>query len=122
MQDYSDRMSAADSKPWMPQRVRDRPVARNRQSAPGRLDPRGEDIWRERSGGGCSYPASSNRHSTDGILDLVQALREDRPPTSTLEHDLHLIDILDAAAASRANGVRPRSMERQRCRQEAYRL
>ena len=64
-------------------------------------DPRGVDVWRERSGCWESYPAiEPTWHWTDGLTDLVAALREGRTPTADLAHDLHLMEVLDAAHKS----------------------
>jgi len=64
-------------------------------------DPRGVDMWREARGCWESYPAiEPTWHWTDGLVELVQALQEGRPPISDLEHDLHLLDVLEAAGRS----------------------
>lgn len=39
---------------------------------------------------------------TDGLRELVEALREARDPVANLEQDLHLLDVLDAARRSAA--------------------
>ena len=64
-------------------------------------DPRGVDVWRESSRCWESYPAiEPTWHWTDGLADLVAALRAGRTPTADLAHDLHLIEILGAARES----------------------
>src|SRR5262249_20854498 len=68
-------------------------------------DPRGIDVWQEARGCWESYPAiEPTWHWTDGLSDLVGALHEGRPPIADLDHDLHLIDVLEAAAASARAG------------------
>jgi predicted dehydrogenase len=37
---------------------------------------------------------------TDGLRELVEAVREDRDPVANLEQDLHLLEVLDAARRS----------------------
>ena len=68
-------------------------------------DPRGVDIWREQRGCWECYPAIEPTWLwTDGLSDLVQAVRNKRAPLGDLAHDLHLIEILAAASrSSRSN-------------------
>ena len=68
-------------------------------------DPRGVDIWREQRGCWERYPAIEPTWLwTDGLSDLVHAVRNRRPPLADLAHDLHLIEILAAAGrSSRSN-------------------
>jgi predicted dehydrogenase len=68
-------------------------------------DPRGVDIWREEQGCWESYPAIEPTWLwTDGLSDLVHAVRRKRAPLVDLAHDLHLIEILAAASrSSRSN-------------------
>lgn len=68
-------------------------------------DPRGIDLWRD--GRNCweTYPAIEPTWLwTDGLTDLVQALRCGRAPVADLGHDLHLIEVLTAAAKSHYTG------------------
>jgi predicted dehydrogenase len=68
-------------------------------------DPRGVEIWRAARECWQSHPPiEPTWHWTDGLADLVQALREGRPPISDLDHDLHLLDVLEAAAKSAKTG------------------
>jgi predicted dehydrogenase len=65
-------------------------------------DPRGVDIWRDSTGSWeCFAPIEPTWLWTDGLIDLVRALRAGRAPQSDLAQDLHLIDVLDAAEKSR---------------------
>jgi predicted dehydrogenase len=68
-------------------------------------DPRGVDIWREERGCWECYPAIEPTWLwTDGLSDLVQAVRSGRPALVDLAHDLHLMEILSAASrSSRSN-------------------
>jgi predicted dehydrogenase len=70
-------------------------------------DPRGVDIWREERGCWECYPAIEPTWLwTDGLSDLVRAVRSGRPPLADLAHDLHLMEILSAASRS-SRGHRP---------------
>lgn len=64
-------------------------------------DPRGVDLWR--AGRGCweRYPAiEPTWHWTDGLTDLVRAVRTRRAPLANADLDLHLLDVLEAAVAA----------------------
>ncbi len=64
-------------------------------------DPRGFEIWKNQSGCWEEYePIEGTWLWTDGLSELVMALKQGRPPLTELTHDLHLLDIL--AAAQRA--------------------
>jgi len=64
-------------------------------------DPRGVEIWREQRGCWECYPAIEPTWLwTDGLTDLIRAVRSKRPPLADLAHDLHLIEILAAARRS----------------------
>ncbi len=64
-------------------------------------DPRGVEIWREKRGCWECYPAIEPTWLwTDGLTDLIRAVRNKRPPLVDLAHDLHLIEILAAARRS----------------------
>ena len=44
----------------------------------------------------CSHPADMRR-SFDGLAEMVNALREKRQPLHSLEHDIHLLDVIEAS-------------------------
>jgi predicted dehydrogenase len=69
-------------------------------------DPAGFEIWRTASGR-WEQQESPDRtwHWSDGLRELVSALRAGREPLTDLDHDLHVLDVIDAcrtAAATRA--------------------
>jgi predicted dehydrogenase len=69
-------------------------------------DPTGVDIWRTSGGRWESYEAIDRTwHWTDGLREAVTAVREDRLPLTDPHHDLHLLEILDAAELARTNGA-----------------
>ena len=68
-------------------------------------DPRGYQIyrtaeraWRE------VEPVDPTWLWTDGLRELVMAVREGRPPLANIEQDLHLLDVLDAAWRAASSG------------------
>jgi predicted dehydrogenase len=64
-------------------------------------DPRGFEIWRNQSGLWEEYePIEPTWLWADGLSELVAALREDRAPLAEISHDVHLIEVLDAAERS----------------------
>lgn len=64
-------------------------------------DPRGFEIWRNESGRWEEYePVEGTWTWTDGLTEAVMALFEGRPPLAEITHDLHLIEVIEAAAAS----------------------
>jgi predicted dehydrogenase len=61
-------------------------------------DPRGFEIWRNQAGRWEEYePIESTWHWADGLRELVIALGEGRPPLADLAHDIHLLEIIEAA-------------------------
>lgn len=70
-------------------------------------DPRGVDLWRAERGYWERYPAiEPTWHWTDGLNDLVRAVRAGRAPQANLDLDVHLLDVIDAAAkAARSRRV-----------------
>jgi predicted dehydrogenase len=68
-------------------------------------DPRGLEIWRNEAGCWEDYePLDPTWLWTDGLREAVVALHDDRPPLADLEHDLHVLDVLDAARLSSEKG------------------
>jgi predicted dehydrogenase len=64
-------------------------------------DPRGFEIWRNQSGFWEEYePIEPTWLWADGLSELVAALREKRAPLAEISHDVHLIEVLDAAERS----------------------
>ena len=61
-------------------------------------DPRGFEIWRNQAGRWEEYePVEGTWSWADGLREAVMALREGRAPLAEVTHDLHLIDIVEAA-------------------------
>jgi predicted dehydrogenase len=61
-------------------------------------DPRGFEIWRNSAGCWEEYePLDPTWLWADGLAEMVNALREDRPPLQNLEHDLHLLEVIEAS-------------------------
>jgi predicted dehydrogenase len=61
-------------------------------------DPRGFEIWRNEAGRWEEYePIDPTWLWADGLREAVQAVREDRPPLAEPTHDLHVLDVVDAA-------------------------
>lgn len=61
-------------------------------------DPRGFEIWRNSSGCWEEYePLDPTWLWTDGLAEMVNALREPRSPLHNLEHDLHLLEVIEAS-------------------------
>ena len=68
-------------------------------------DPRGFEIWRNESGCWEEYePVEGTWMWTDGLTEAVTALFEGRQPRAEITHDLHLLEIIEAAAASAEEG------------------
>jgi predicted dehydrogenase len=69
-------------------------------------DPRGLEVWRNETARWEVYePLEPTWLWADGLRELVLALRDGRPPLADSEHDLHLLDVVQAssvAAAERA--------------------
>lgn len=68
-------------------------------------DPRGFEIWRNESGCWEEYePVEGTWMWTDGLTEAVTALFEGRRPLAEISHDLHLLEVIEAAAASANEG------------------
>jgi predicted dehydrogenase len=64
-------------------------------------DPRGFEIWRNQSGRWEEYePIEPTWLWADGLSELIAALREHRDPLAEISHDVHLIEVLEAAERS----------------------
>jgi len=64
-------------------------------------DPTGVELWTAGRGRWESIdPPDSSWSWADGLRELVAALNEDREPLARPEHDLHLLEVLDAARYS----------------------
>jgi predicted dehydrogenase len=61
-------------------------------------DPRGFEIWRNSAACWEEFePIDSTWHWADGLAEMVRALNEDRQPLHSLDHDLHLLEIIEAS-------------------------
>lgn len=61
-------------------------------------DPRGFEIWRNRAGCWEEFePLDPTWLWADGLAEMVNALREKRQPLHSLEHDIHLLDVIEAS-------------------------
>jgi predicted dehydrogenase len=61
-------------------------------------DPRGFEIWRNSAGCWEEFePIDPTWLWADGLAEMVNALREKRPPLHSLEHDLHLLEVIEAS-------------------------
>jgi Predicted dehydrogenases and related proteins len=61
-------------------------------------DPRGFEIWRNSQSFWEEHePLEPTWLWTDGLRELVMAVRECRSPLHNLSHDLHLLEIIEAA-------------------------
>jgi predicted dehydrogenase len=68
-------------------------------------DPRGFEIWRNEVGRWEEYePIEGTWSWTDGLAEIIRALQEKRPPLADISHDLHLLDVLEAAEQSAREG------------------
>jgi len=64
-------------------------------------DPQGFEIWRNKSGCWEEYePVEGTWMWTDGLTEAVMALFDGRQPLAEITHDLHLLEVIEAAAAS----------------------
>jgi len=62
-------------------------------------DPRGLEVWRNEAGSWEVHePVEPTWLWADGLRELVLAIHEDRQPLVSVEHDLHLLDVIDAVA------------------------
>lgn len=61
-------------------------------------DPRGFEIWRNQAGCWEEYePIEGTWLWADGLAELVMALHQGRAPLAELMHDLHLLEVIEAA-------------------------
>jgi predicted dehydrogenase len=68
-------------------------------------DPRGFEIWSNKSGCWEEYePVEGTWMWTDGLTEAVMAMFEERQPLAEITHDLHLLEVIEAAAASAKKG------------------
>jgi predicted dehydrogenase len=68
--------------------------------------PAGHEVWRNDEGSWqLVEPADETWRWTDGLRELVFAVRDDRPPLQELGQDLHLIDVLAAAREAARTGT-----------------
>jgi predicted dehydrogenase len=66
-------------------------------------DPRGFEVWRNEAGFWARHDAIEPTWLwADGLREAVVCVREDRPPLASLDHDLHLLDVVEAARVSAA--------------------
>lgn len=64
-------------------------------------DPRGFEIWRNQAGCWEEYgPVEETWLWTDGLVEAVIALYEQREPLAEITHDLHLLEVIEAAQRS----------------------
>jgi predicted dehydrogenase len=69
-------------------------------------DPRGFDIWRNEAGRWEEYEAIDPTWLwADGLREAVLAVREGRAPLAEPTHDLHVLDVVDAARRAAASGA-----------------
>jgi predicted dehydrogenase len=62
-------------------------------------DPRGFEIWRNSAGCWEEFePLDPTWLWADGLAEMVNALREKRQPLHNLEHDIHLIEVIEASS------------------------
>jgi len=62
-------------------------------------DPRGFDIWRNSAGCWEEFePIDPTWLWADGLAEMVNALREKRQPLHSLDHDIHLLEVIEASA------------------------
>jgi predicted dehydrogenase len=68
-------------------------------------DPRGFEIWRNQAACWEKYePVEGTWMWTDGLAETVLALSEGREPLVEITHDLHLLEIVEAAERSAKEG------------------
>jgi predicted dehydrogenase len=61
-------------------------------------DPRGFEIWRNSAGCWEEFePVDPTWLWADGLAEIVHALAEKRQPLHNLEHDLHLLEVIEAS-------------------------
>ena len=68
-------------------------------------DPRGFEVWRNAAGSWSEHePIEPTWLWADGLREAVAAVRESRTPLASLDHDLHLLDVVEAARRSAGTG------------------
>lgn len=68
-------------------------------------DPAGIEVWRDAEGRWEEHEALDPTWLwTDGLRAAVVAVREGRPPLTSLDHDLHLLEVLEAARTAARSG------------------
>jgi predicted dehydrogenase len=68
--------------------------------------PTGYEVWRNEQGSWqVVEPPDETWRWTDGLRELVSAVRDRRPPLQELRQDLHLIDVLAAAREAARSGA-----------------
>jgi len=68
-------------------------------------DPRAYEVWQSTAGAWEVHDSiDPTWHWSDGLRELVTALRERRAPLASLEHDLHVLDVIEAASLSANSG------------------
>lgn len=68
-------------------------------------DPAGLEIWRDDVGAWTSVPPRDPTWRwTDGLRELVGALTQGRDPLASSAHDLHVLELIELASASAADG------------------
>jgi len=61
-------------------------------------DPRGFEIWRNRAACWEEFePLDPTWLWGDGLAEMVHALREERQPLHSLDHDIHLLEVIEAS-------------------------
>jgi predicted dehydrogenase len=66
-------------------------------------DPHGFELWRNEAGFWARHDAIEPTWLwADGLREAVACVREGRPPLASLDHDLHVLDIVEAARVSAA--------------------
>ncbi len=62
-------------------------------------DPRGFEIWRNSAGCWEEFePLEPTWLWADGLAEMVNALREKRQPLHSVEHDIHLLEVIEASS------------------------
>jgi predicted dehydrogenase len=68
-------------------------------------DPTGFEIWRVASGSWAQYESPDPTwHWSDGLRELIVAMRDGTQPLVDLDHDLHVLDVIDACRTAAASG------------------
>jgi predicted dehydrogenase len=66
--------------------------------------PAGYELWQNRAGCWQIYEDGSRWHWTDGVRDLIEAIRRGTPPTNRPEHAFHVLEIMLKAMESGRTG------------------